>query len=73
MSGEGKQNEHKLTPEQIKNWRQILCRMVGEYAMIMPESAIQNLRNMLQARVDELPESKNKQHEKQHIDSDMHI
>ena len=41
----------KLKPEQIKNWREVLCSMIGPFAAIMPESAIEKFAERLQARI----------------------
>ena len=43
----------RLTPEQIKNWRNILCGMIGPYALIMPDGDIQRLRDQMQAKMGE--------------------
>lgn len=48
--------EDKLTPEQIKNWREILVGQIGPYASIMSDEAIQAMRDMMQTRVDEIAE-----------------
>ena len=41
-----------LTPEQIKHWRGVLLRMLGPYALIMPEADIQEMRTKFQEMVD---------------------
>ncbi len=41
--------EEKLTPEQIKNWRTVLCGMIGPYALIMPDEKVQKIRDNMQA------------------------
>lgn len=46
----------KLNSEQLKNWRQVLFRMVGPYALIMPDEEIQKYRNKLQNDVNKLNE-----------------
>ena len=52
---ETKENsEEKLTPEQIKNWRQVLVGMIGPYAMIMPDEMVQKLRDKMQKEVNEM-------------------
>jgi hypothetical protein len=43
--------EHRLTPEQIKNWRKVLCGMVGPYALIMPDEEVQKFRDKMQSAV----------------------
>lgn len=42
----------KLTPEQITNWRRVLCGMIGPYALIAPDEVIQGLRNRFQEVLD---------------------
>ncbi len=46
---------NKLSKEQIENWRRVLLTMIGPYALIAPESQIQWFRDMMQARVNDLP------------------
>ena len=41
-----------LTPEQIKNWRKVLSTTIGPYALIMPDSEIQALRDRHQEGLD---------------------
>jgi hypothetical protein len=41
-------NDEKLTPEQIENWRRVLCGMIGPYALMMPAEQIQLYRDKLQ-------------------------
>jgi hypothetical protein len=43
-----------MTPEQIQNWRNILCLQLGPYAFIMRDEDIVAHRDMLQSRVDAL-------------------
>ena len=45
-----------LTPEQIKNWRTILCGMIGPYAFMMPDEEVQRLRDKMQSSLDSLPD-----------------
>ena len=40
-----------LTPEQIKNWRNVLVGMVGPYALIMPDADVQKFRDRMQAKM----------------------
>lgn len=40
--------DEKLTPEQIKNWRNILAGMIGPYAFIMPDDQVQKIRDKMQ-------------------------
>ncbi len=40
----------QLTPAQVKNWRLILFAQIGPWAMIMPESEIQTIRDRIQAK-----------------------
>lgn len=42
--------EQKLTPEQIKNWRNVLFGMIGPYALIAPDEDIQKMRDEMQKR-----------------------
>ena len=37
-----------LTPEQIENWRKVLLRMIGPYALIAPPEDIQAMRDKMQ-------------------------
>lgn len=50
----------KLTPEQIKNWRNILATQFGfgPYAFVMSDAEIQKIRDNMQAKVSELSENK---------------
>lgn len=41
----------KLTPEQIKNWRNVLCVQIGPYALIAPDSEIQAMKDEMQRRL----------------------
>ena len=41
-------SDEKLTPEQIENWRRVLCGMIGPYALMMPAEQIQLYRDKLQ-------------------------
>lgn len=41
--------DDKLTPEQIVNWRNILVRMIGPYALIMPYEDVQKMRDNMNA------------------------
>jgi hypothetical protein len=43
----------KLTPEQIKNWRNILLGMIGPYALLMPDEEVQQIRDIMQANLSE--------------------
>lgn len=43
--------EGSLSPEQIKNWRNVLCGMVGPYALIMPDGEVQAFKDKLQSEV----------------------
>jgi hypothetical protein len=45
----------KLTEEQIKNWRKMLCGILGPYALIMPVEDIEKMRYKIQEQVDKLP------------------
>jgi hypothetical protein len=41
----------KLTEEQIKNWRNVLCATLGPYALIMPDEQVQAFRNKMQSAI----------------------
>ena len=43
----------KLTPEQIKNWRNTLVGVIGPYALIMPDEEVQKIRDEMQSNLDE--------------------
>lgn len=49
-----------LTPEQIENWRQVLCILIGPYALIMPVEMVQACKDKLQAQVDNADEESEK-------------
>ena len=49
-----------LTPEQIKNWRTVLCGMLGPYAIIMQDSQIQAITDNMQRKLDSLPQEEDK-------------
>ena len=53
-------SDHKMTPEQIDNWRKALSMTLGPYALLMPEEQIQALRNKFQNEVDEMENIDNK-------------
>jgi len=38
----------KLTPEQVQNWRRVLCGMIGPYALLMPDAEVQKIRDRFQ-------------------------
>jgi hypothetical protein len=50
----------QLTPEQIKNWRKVLCGTIGPYGLMMPPEEVQRLRDTMQSRLEVLPEKKKK-------------
>jgi hypothetical protein len=37
-----------MTQEQIKNWRELLCGMVGPFALIMPDEMIIKIKDNFQ-------------------------
>ena len=37
-----------MTPEQVKNWRRILFEQLGPWALIMPVSEIEAVRDRMQ-------------------------
>lgn len=39
----------QLSPKQMKNWREVLVRIVGPYALIMPEAMVQEFRDRFNA------------------------
>ena len=41
----------KLSQEEIKNWRKILCITIGGYALIMSDSEVQNMKDEYQQKV----------------------
>lgn len=43
-----------MTPEQIKNWREVLCLTIGPYALIMPDERVEKLRDRFQSKVNEM-------------------
>jgi len=43
-----------MNADQIKNWRRVLTRQLGAYALIMPEEQIIALRDRLQGQVDSI-------------------
>lgn len=44
----GGDSTEPLTPEQAKNWRQVLFTQIGPYAMIMSVEEIQAIRDKMQ-------------------------
>lgn len=38
----------QMTPEQIKNWREVLVRVVGPFAYVMPETMVREFRDRIQ-------------------------
>ena len=42
----------KLTPEQIKHWRESLSNMIGAFAFVIPDEKIQAIRDKMQADAD---------------------
>lgn len=45
-----------LTPEQIQNWRMVLCGMIGPYALIMPAEMVQEWKDKFQSAADKSEE-----------------
>lgn len=43
-----------MTAEQIKNWREVFCGMLGPYALIMPEEMVIKFRDKFQSKANEL-------------------
>tara|TARA_R110000772_G_scaffold256012_2_gene372420 strand:+ start:1118 stop:1342 length:225 start_codon:yes stop_codon:yes gene_type:complete len=48
-----KADSDKLTPAQIKNWRDILLGMLGPCALRMPDEDVQKMRDNIQAQFSE--------------------
>ncbi len=53
-----------MTPEQIKNWRNVLISALGPYALLMPEADIIAYKNKMQEAID-VREDKRKAKEKE--------
>jgi hypothetical protein len=49
-----------LTDEQYDNWRRVLLGTLGPYAMVMPRSQIDKMREMMQEDADKLGEELDK-------------
>jgi len=49
-----------MTPVQIENWRQVLCVLIGPYALIMPAEMVQEFKDKLQAQADKADEESEK-------------
>jgi len=43
-----------MTPEQIKNWRNVLSAQFGPYAFIMPIEQIEKFRDRMQGKINQL-------------------
>lgn len=43
---------NKLTPEQIKNWRNWLVTVLGDYALTCSEKEIQMFKDTYQGKID---------------------
>lgn len=50
----------QLTSEQIKNWRNVLCGMIGPWALMMPDKEVQQLRDKMQSNIEALPDKEEK-------------
>jgi hypothetical protein len=48
-------SKEKLSAKQIKNWRKILCRMFGPYALMIPEEEVQSIRDKMQNKAESFP------------------
>jgi len=55
---EKEKEDHKLTPEQIVNWRKMLSMILGPYAFLMSGEEVQKIRDNMQNNVDNLPKGK---------------
>lgn len=53
--------QEKMTVEQIKNFRNVLCITLGPYALIMPDEEVIKLRDKIQERVNKIEEEINGQ------------
>ena len=42
----------KLSPEQIKNWRQVLANMGIPFAMSMPDEMVQKFKDGIQSKLE---------------------
>ena len=51
-------DEDKLSPEQIENWRRVLTMQIGPYALIMSAEEIQRHKNSMQRRINEMSEKR---------------
>ncbi len=40
-----------MTDEQIKNFREVLCSILGPYALIMPDEEVIKMRDKFQERL----------------------
>jgi len=47
-------DDGKLTPEQIENWRKVLVMQLGPYALMMPDEEVQMMRDKMQEHVDNM-------------------
>ena len=45
---------HRLTPEQIENWRNLLLITLGPIALYLSEDKIQSYRDQMQRKANEL-------------------
>jgi len=43
----------KMTPEQIKNFRTVLIGTLGPYAILMPDSEVEKMRDRFQEKIAE--------------------
>ena len=49
----GKDKNEKLSIKQIKNWRDILCGIIGPYALIASDAEIQQLHDKFQEQIND--------------------
>jgi hypothetical protein len=47
-----------MTAEQIINFRKVLADMIGPWALLMPDREIENVRNVLQDKLNKFTEDK---------------
>jgi hypothetical protein len=45
-----------MTPEQIKNFRNVLVGILGTYALIMPDEDVIKMRDKMQEKINQIRE-----------------
>ena len=56
---EAERKARMLSPEQIKNWRGVLFRIVGPYAHIMPDEMVQEFKDRFAQQLGDEPHGDN--------------